>query len=193
MINAKYGALLIGVVTTKSKKVVLFPGNDYSLQASDLGILIAEDIGILNLIEKMDFNAESLPHSHFQSSKSAENRIEAASIYKSMDNDPLSSKDNRSRSALKRQKKNIVEMVVESIDPVSVTEHIVVVGNWIDILSFISQIRSYKLRVHKPIVAFSSILPPDNIARKISTYSNVFIVQGNSSDMEDLSRAGIQR
>ena len=87
--------------------------------------------------------------------------------------------------------KTLEQCTIKHVRDENITDHILVIGDIHGIHNFLFPLRARYLGKIRPVVAFHST-PPDATEWQshVSQFTNVWFVQGNSSSLVDLKRAG---
>jgi len=160
------------VTVSFEKIIILNPGAEYVLKDNDELIVVAEDSDVKEEIEAIS-KFESVPV-----------------VKKSLSNfSPFS-------NYITQQKSDVVnwkERIIKSYEDKKLDHHIILLGTWEDSLSFIMRYEKFNLKTSTPIVILQNDKPPENEWEKVKNFSNIYIVQGSSSNLKDIERAGINK
>lgn len=164
-----------------SRKLILNPGYKRNIDESDYGLIICQDEEILHQIENFDASTLTEKSEIIHDSKLSL-ELSPACIY---------TQDFESDYVAPNKFIDLSDATIDTVQETTISEHVLLIGEWADIVPFIQRLRSYPLKKHQQIVILTNSPPSEYDWQKLSEFPSIFYVQGTSTDMIDLQRAGI--
>lgn len=163
------------------RKLLVNPGHRRKVNFNDHGLIICQDEEIVFQIESFTTEVNDVPKAKYDAKLAYQ--FQSASIYSNQ----IRRSDSRAVKPIE-----LSSVTLDSTKEIKISDHIIVTGQWDDVILFIQKLRKYPLKKVQTVVILSTSEPSDSQWPRLSHLPSIFLVRGAATDHNDLMRAGIE-